>query len=834
MYKAEIDNLMLFQTDILNGMRYVENPVLNLAVSSVESFQFTIYPGHRLYDKIGCMKSLVKVWQDEKLIFYGRITGYSEEMYGVKTYDCEGAMTWLNDEVLSRYSMSGMTPENAFRNYISMYNQKITDPSHKFSVGKVTVFKTAESGKDGVIHRASALRPSFWNEISEKLIQPLGGFLRIQYKAEEECAGVIDWLAAPDETCTQEVQYAKNLMGCDRKIDGTAVVTAVVPLGGSKGESGGEEVRETISQLDDLNVTAILHSFLSDDLEKSGDMIYSKSGVQEYGFIKRTITWDDADAGTLIFSAGEWLLQNGKLESTIDVEAIDVADIDGDVSHFQCGNYVKVRLPGEKSTMTFPITAIEIPISNPESGRLFVGAQTYGIADTRKSGTAGGYSESGGAASSHTHANKTILDAIEEPYTTEEKEKLSGLENYTHPTHTSYSSGFYKITTDSGHVVNAEPVVKEDITALGIPGDIPIYSVAVNASYGYSEGAVMAVIIVNGTAHPICIPIAGESKIANSGLISESDYEKLSGIETGATKTVVDSALSGTSTNPVQNKTVVAEFTKTDAALADILNVYGSKNLFAVENTTVTERGLTFTWQDGVLSVSGACTTTGDVYIPTHPYTTSNSANQWRSDYNCIFNSISDGTNALSVTLHLYMPDGSQVYTRASRSGHNISAGTRLCGMYFTFTAGIEYDFTVKPMLRLASVKDDTFVPYVPTNAELAVRVAAIEMDTGWIDFIPSDIASTSSIRYRKIGNCVRLNGYAAVNTSQSSSTLIGKLPEGYRPLYPSYSSIAHVTANSKYDCTTTVLTDGSVIIARDGALNTAMQFAIDMSFLID
>lgn len=107
-------------------------------------------------------------------------------------------------------------------------------------------------------------------------------------------------------------------------------------------------------------------------------------------------------------------------------------------------------------------------------------------------------------------------------------------------------------------------------------------------------------------------------------------------------------------------------------------------------------------------------------------------------------------------------------------------------------------------------------------------------VDTGWIDFTPSDIASQSSIRYRKIGNCVRLNGYAVVNTTQSSSTLIGKLPEGYRPLYPSYSSISHVTANGKYDCTTTVLTDGSVIISRDGVLNTAMQFAIDMSFLID
>lgn len=42
---------------------------------------------------------------------------------------------------------------------------------------------------------------------------------------------------------------------------------------------------------------------------------------------------------------------------------------------------------------------------------------------------------------------------------------------YTHPSHTAYTSGLYKITTDAlGHVVSASKATKEDITALGIPG----------------------------------------------------------------------------------------------------------------------------------------------------------------------------------------------------------------------------------------------------------------------------------------------------------------------------------------------------------------------------
>lgn len=46
---------------------------------------------------------------------------------------------------------------------------------------------------------------------------------------------------------------------------------------------------------------------------------------------------------------------------------------------------------------------------------------------------------------------------------------------YTHPTHTAYTSGLYKITTNTlGHVTAATPVTKNDIVSLGIPGSIPI------------------------------------------------------------------------------------------------------------------------------------------------------------------------------------------------------------------------------------------------------------------------------------------------------------------------------------------------------------------------
>nr|DAG87162.1 MAG TPA: hypothetical protein [Ackermannviridae sp.] len=83
--------------------------------------------------------------------------------------------------------------------------------------------------------------------------------------------------------------------------------------------------------------------------------------------------------------------------------------------------------------------------------------------------------------------------------------KLKGIDEgankYTHPTHTARASGLYKITVDSlGHVIAVSAVQKSDITNLGIPSS--------NTTYGLASAS-------------------------SNGLMSSTQYSKLSGIESG-------------------------------------------------------------------------------------------------------------------------------------------------------------------------------------------------------------------------------------------------------------------------------------------------------------
>ena len=177
--------------------------------------------------------------------------------------------------------------------------------------------------------------------------------------------------------------------------------------------------------------------------------------------------------------------------------------------------------------------------------------------------------ELGAAASNHTHgaattgangfmsaADKTKLDGI-----------ATGANKYTHPSYTARNAGLYKITVDAtGHVSGATAVTKADITALGIPSTNTTYGLATTSANGLLRqlnGSTSQYMRGDGTwATPPNTTYGVASQSAN-GLMSASDKKKLDSISVDSTGSVeidltIDTALSTSSTNPVQNKVVTA------------------------------------------------------------------------------------------------------------------------------------------------------------------------------------------------------------------------------------------------------------------------------------
>ena len=967
MYKVKVDEKLLCFTGSVNGMEYVTDPDVKLVVNGVDSFSFAIYPQHPLYKKIVCKVSRVKIWRDSKLLFYGEVTGYSQDMYGIRTYDCEGALAWLNDLHFA-YAISGATPKDVLYWYIKMYNQKLRDKSKSFELGTVTVHKAmTQDGTEGTIARSSGVYPSFWEEIQDKLLNSFGGILRVRYVGSDSCAGYIDWLAIPDGTCTQDVRYAKNLLNCDWTYDCTSIVTAVVPLGKRKGSSGDNEVRLTIDKADDDDATFMIQYMTgTDDLVKYGNMVYSKSRMEKYGLIQQAITFDDVtDTGTLAYQGAVWLRQNGKASSTISAEAIDLADIDESVEHFTLGDYVRTKLPGDSAESLFPITAIEIPIAAPENAKLTVGTQESSI--TSGSGGQGGGSitnaGSGADAMAHTHSNKGVLDKITE----QDYADFKGAVNKAHihankdtldkidetawltvygQSHEHDNKGVldritaqdyadFKASANKAHVhdnkstldkidetswllvygqthdhenqsvldkTTASYTTAEQTKLKGVSSGAEVnqnaFSTIATGSARYAATAKQSAFLIDGdggtsvsldtkTGRLTVSSHTHDNKAVldkTTASYTAADKKKLDGIAAGATKVAVDSALSATSTNPVQNKAVKAALDSKSAASHTHAMITNSALWVSGANNTAKWVKLGTLVSSGNFSNAMIRVWSGD------------GANG-RANQNSSFEvQIKDGwqstesaTKACGVTV--YRVDCSSVKVKVIPTAHDTytvwaylpwgywNGNYAVYGKYKSWasqhliqsdepegtgadTAYYDQAFLTSTVANATTwnglINDvdtynssDTWILVKKDNriqhryaGELDVNSAKTLTDSGWVT-CPLAVtgnttypSSSSRIKVRKYGKLVRLEAMVKYTTVFGTGHNVATIPEGYRPskLQREHGIISTATEKIMFDAT---LTDtGSLLFAPAGSgsstFNPANSYECRMTYFID
>ena len=101
------------------------------------SFGFGIYPSHPFYSYIEKMKSYIKVFKDEKLIFSGRITEDKKGFYNEKNVYCEGELSYLNDSIQRPYEFQG-TITGLITFFIDVHNAQV-DSEKQFTLGTITV-----------------------------------------------------------------------------------------------------------------------------------------------------------------------------------------------------------------------------------------------------------------------------------------------------------------------------------------------------------------------------------------------------------------------------------------------------------------------------------------------------------------------------------------------------------------------------------------------------------------------------------------------------------------------------------------------------------------------
>ena len=350
MYQVYCDSFLLYN-DQLEGYE-IFNPKVEVELNKIGQFEFTIYNNHPNFDWLRRMKSIITVYQNNYLMFRGRILNDEQGFHNEKQVTCEGELAFLVDSIQRPYDFNG-TPAELFTQFINNHNAQVEE-SHRFIVGNITV-----TDPNDYIARADSEYLNTWESIQKKLIDTHGGYIWVRHEAD----GIyIDYLAELNFLSPQTIEFGKNLLDLKRQTRGEDIATAIIPLG-AKAEGG--ESR--------LNIESVNNGV---------DYVYNQEAVDAYGWIFKVQTWDDVtEASNLLTKANAFLQEQMQMLYSIELDAADMATVDKTVESFHLGTQVRVTTNPHSINQLFLVKKLSIMLRQPASNKLTLGDSFYTLAE---------------------------------------------------------------------------------------------------------------------------------------------------------------------------------------------------------------------------------------------------------------------------------------------------------------------------------------------------------------------------------------------------------------------------------------------------------------------
>lgn len=347
MYRVLVDGALMCDSRVEELA--LSNPVVNLEENKAGSFSFIIPPNHPKYDAVLRRKSEIEVHEDGELIFCGPCIEANTDFYKQKKISCEGELTYFNDSIQRPARYQNMTARGLLETFVANHNSQVEEKK-QFQVGIVTV----EDSNNSIYCYTNM--ESTMTCLKEDLLDDLGGFFRIRH---ENGVKYIDYLAERPNTNSQIIKLGKNLLDLVSNIDSTEIATAIIPLGAKLEQTAieGLETRLTIESVND-----------------GKDYVYSRQAVDEYGWIYKTVVFDDVTTALALMQKGEQYLAETQFENmVIEAKAVDLHLTDSTKERFKISDQIKVLSAPHGLDKFFPLTKMTLNLNNPESNTVTLG-----------------------------------------------------------------------------------------------------------------------------------------------------------------------------------------------------------------------------------------------------------------------------------------------------------------------------------------------------------------------------------------------------------------------------------------------------------------------------
>ena len=347
MYRVYCDGLPLYNSK-LDGLK-IFSPSVDLEVNKTGSFVFTLYPSHPYYSMIRKMKSMVTVYQDDFLLFKGRVLDEEVGFHNERKVTCEGELAFLLDSIQRPYDYTG-TIEGFLNLLIDSHNAQVEE-SKWFTVGNVTV-----TDPNDYIVRSNIDYVSVWEEMQKKLLDLLGGYIVVRH---DGYINYIDYLQDFTLLSPQKISFGKNLLDLKRIVKGADIATALIPLGAKLKDDEGKDTDERLT---------------IQSVNGGVDNLVDNDAVAKYGYIVKVNVWDDVTEPANLLTKGKaYLDELVKLPESIELTAADLATVNTSFSSFHLGTYVSVSSGPHGLNQNFLVRRLSLNLLDPAANKLTLG-----------------------------------------------------------------------------------------------------------------------------------------------------------------------------------------------------------------------------------------------------------------------------------------------------------------------------------------------------------------------------------------------------------------------------------------------------------------------------
>ena len=331
-YRVVLDNTM----DIHTPDNPLLNPSVELEMNSAGSFNFTLPPDHPAWDEVKVLKTTIDVYEDNELIFTGRVANIDKNWNNERVVECEGALAYFNDSIQRQNKWANPLPiavdpddqpedptkhiQNFLEDILNNHNTFVPE-NRRIYMGHIYIDHcdvTREVDYDTTL-----------DVLTRMCIDTNGGWFMIR-KDSTDHKLYLDWLKDFTQESDQKAQFGLNLLNFDSGVHAEDVCTGVL--------AKGADVDDQTIMLNDVELvdpTTYPEMSVTHYTDHDQDILWHREGVEKFGevvqvhdFSDAEIAWKDQQgqvvANSLFEMARKWLEDKNTKIETIEVEVADL------------------------------------------------------------------------------------------------------------------------------------------------------------------------------------------------------------------------------------------------------------------------------------------------------------------------------------------------------------------------------------------------------------------------------------------------------------------------------------------------------------------------------